>query len=72
MNEETCVYCNKPATWYVEGFVEDGYATGAAKNPVCAAHKREFEEWERDWDKPEPMLLHGFSGITAFIPIKVS
>ncbi len=67
--DEKCIYCERPATWWVAGYVEDEYTTGAARNPVCDEHKREFEEWERDWNRPETMLLHGFSSIMEIIPI---
>lgn len=71
MERETCTYCERPATWRIEGYVEgptdSGYTTAAARNPVCGDHKREFEEWDRDADT----YLHGFVSVTAFIPIAV-
>lgn len=71
MKPETCMYCEQPATWYIEGYVEgptdSGFTTAAARNPVCDAHKREFEEWDRNADP----YLHGFVSVTAFISIVV-
>lgn len=40
-----CTYCAQPATWIVTGIVECGSEDGRADNPVCDAHKAEFEAW---------------------------
>jgi hypothetical protein len=73
-----CIYCDKPATHTVTGWVEDGVNGMYATNPVCEDHKKEAEEWQekgcwfdtdRDWHGF--LYLHDPFSEDAIMPLEV-
>lgn len=56
-----CIYCDLPARFVIDGFVEDERDTGTAANPVCVTHKEEAEKFDLldngDW--------HGFTSFSV-------
>jgi len=62
----TCTYCDEPAVFFIDGYVEDGQDGRFARNPVCYEHSCHFDEW----DMGRIYLEYGFSVVTAVTPIE--
>lgn len=59
-----CTYCDKPATYTVHGYIEEGQDGRYANNPCCTRHVLEFQGEDKQYK------AHGFVYVDSIKPLE--
>lgn len=67
---EKCQFCDKPATYRINGWAEDGWDEGYVYQLACDDHIKSYEEWMSEEFAEPDERIHGLEYVEDIIPLR--